>query len=116
MKPVVKHKMKLHKGDSVRVITGKDKGREGKILLVDTKTNRVIVEGVNIITKHQKPNAKYPQGGLIKKEAYIHVSNVMYLHKGQTTRIGYMLETIEKNGKKVIVKKRIAKKTGDVID
>ena len=100
--------MKLKKGDTVRVIAGKDKGKEGKILSVDVKKNRVTVEGINMITKATKPNAANQAGGLINREAPIDASNVMYLHKGQTTRIGHKVE----DGKKV----RIARKTGDVID
>lgn len=115
-KEITGYKMKLKKGDLVRVIAGKDKGRDGKILVADRKKNRVIVEGINMITKHQKPNAAHPQGGLIKREAAIHVSNVMYLHNGVPTKIGYKLETAVKDGKNVTVKKRIAKKTGEVID
>ena len=100
--------MKIKKGDTVRVIAGKDKGKEGKILSVDVKKNRVTVEGINMITKATKPNAANQAGGLINREAPIDASNVMYLHKGQTTRIGHKVE----DGKKV----RIARKTGDVID
>lgn len=100
--------LKLKSGDKVVVITGKDKDKEGKILAVDKKNNRVLVEGVNMISKHTKPNMKNQQGGIIKKEGYIHASNVMYLHNGKATRLGAMI----KDGKKV----RIAKKTGEVID
>ncbi|WMI80613.1 50S ribosomal protein L24 [Anaerotignum sp. MB30-C6] len=100
--------LKLKSGDKVVVITGKDKGKEGKILAVDKKSNRVLVEGVNMISKHTKPNVKNQQGGIVKKEGYIHASNVMYLHNGKATRLGAMI----KDGKKV----RIAKKTGEVID
>nr|WP_305144950.1 50S ribosomal protein L24 [Anaerotignum propionicum] len=100
--------MKLKSGDKVVVTTGKDKGKQGKILAVDIKNNRVLVEGVNMISKHTKPNAKNQQGGIVKKESYIHVSNVMYLHNGKATRLGAMI----KDGKKV----RVAKKTGEVID
>ncbi|MFV0314253.1 MAG: 50S ribosomal protein L24 [Anaerotignum sp.] len=100
--------LKLKSGDKVVVITGKDKGKEGKILAVDKKSNRVLVEGVNMISKHTKPNVQNQQGGIIKKEGYIHASNVMYLHNGKATRLGAMI----KDGKKV----RIAKKTGEVID
>lgn len=101
-------KMKLKSGDKVVVIAGKDKGKQGKILKVDLKNNRVIVEGVNMVSKHVKPNPMNQQDGIIKKENYIHASNVMYLHNGKATRIGAMI----KDGKKV----RIAKKTGEVID
>ena len=100
--------MKIKTGDTVRVIAGKDKGKEGKILSVDKKKNRVTVEGLNMITKATKPSAANQQGGLVSKEAPLDVSNVMYLHKGQTTRIGYKID----GDKKV----RIARKTGDVID
>jgi large subunit ribosomal protein L24 len=100
--------LKLKSGDKVVVITGKDKGKEGKILAVDIKNNRVLVEGINMISKHTKPNMKDQQGGIIKKEGYINASNVMYLHNGKATRLGAMI----KDGKKV----RIAKKTGEVID
>ena len=100
--------MKLKTGDKVVVIAGKDKGKEGKIVAVDKKNNRVMVEGVNMVSKHTKPNAQTQQGGIIKKENFIHASNVMYLHNGKATRLGAMI----KDGKKV----RVAKKTGEVID
>ena len=100
--------MKLKTGDKVVVIAGKDKGKEGKIVAVDKKNNRVMVEGVNMVSKHTKPNAHNQQGGIIKKENFIHASNVMYLHNGKATRLGAMI----KDGKKV----RVAKKTGEVID
>lgn len=76
-------KLKIKKGDTVRVIAGKDKGKEGKILVVDRKTDRVIVEGVNMATKHVKPRGGVQQGGIVHQEAPIHVSNVMYLHEGK---------------------------------
>lgn len=100
--------IKLRTGDKVLVTTGKDKGKEGKILLVDRKKNRVLVEGINMISKHTKPNAKNQQGGIIKKENFIDASNVMYLHNGKPTRLGAKFV----DGKKV----RVAKKTGEVID
>ncbi len=81
--------LKIKKGDTVRVIAGKDVDKEGKVLDVNTKNNTVLVEGVNMVTKHTKPSAANQQGGIITKEAYIHVSNVMYLHKGQPARIGF---------------------------
>ena len=108
--------VKIKKGDLVVVTTGKDKGKQGKVVLIDRKKSRVVVEGINMITKHQKPSATHQQGGIIKKEAAIHVSNVMYLHNGKATRIGYKIETIEKDGKQVKVKKRVARSTGEVID
>ena len=99
---------KIKKGDTVKVIAGKDKDKEGKVIAVDTKNHRVLVEGVNMLTKHTKPSAANQQGGIIQTEGYIAVSNVMYLHKGQPTRIGFKMD----GDKKV----RFAKKTGDVID
>ena len=82
--------IKLKKGDKVVVIAGKDKGKEGKILLVDRKKNRVIVEGVNMVSKHTKPSAKNPQGGIVKMEAPIHISNLNVVDPktGKATRIG----------------------------
>ena len=99
---------KIKKGDTVKVIAGKDKDKEGKVIAFDTKNHRVLVEGVNMVTKHTKPSAANQQGGIVETEAYIAVSNVMYLHKGQPTRIGFKMD----GDKKV----RFAKKTGDVID
>ncbi|MCI5584452.1 MAG: 50S ribosomal protein L24 [Lachnospiraceae bacterium] len=99
---------KIKKGDTVKVITGKDKDKEGKVVLVDRKNNKVVVEGINMITKHTKPSASNPNGGIIQKEAAIDASNVMYVHKGKATRIGFKLQ----DNKKV----RVAKSTGEVID
>ena len=100
--------VKIKKGDTVKVIAGKDKDKEGKVLSVDQKKNRVLVEGVNMVKKHEKPSGRNQQGGIITREAPIDLSNVMYLHKGKPTRIGFKIE----DGKKV----RIAKSTGDVLD
>ena len=100
--------MKIKTGDTVKVIAGKDKDKEGKVLSVDKKTGRVVVEGVNMVTKHAKPSAANQQGGIINKEAPIDASNVMYVQNGKATCIGYKVE----DGKKV----RVAKKTGEVID
>ncbi|OOB78028.1 MAG: 50S ribosomal protein L24 [Epulopiscium sp. Nele67-Bin001] len=80
-------KTKLKKGDRVVVIAGKDKGKEGNITYVDRKNNRVVVSSVNMVWKHQKPNAT-GQGGRIEREHPIHISNVMYLHKGKPVRLG----------------------------
>ncbi len=101
-------KAKIKKGDLVRVIAGKDKGKEGKVSSVDAKNNRVVVEGINMLTKHTKPSAQNQNGGIINQEGAIDISNVMYVHKGKTTRVGYTV----KDGKKV----RVAKSTGDIID
>ena len=100
--------MKIKKGDTVKVIAGKDKDKEGKVLAVNAKSNTVIVEGINMITKHSKPSVANQNGGIVHQESPIDASNVMYIHKGQTTRIGYKMD----GDKKV----RIAKKTGEVID
>ncbi|WP_052340018.1 50S ribosomal protein L24 [Gorillibacterium massiliense] len=107
------HSNKLHvkKDDTVFVITGKDKGKKGRILAAYPRENRVLVEGVNMVKKHAKPSQKNPQGGIITQEAPIHVSNVMLADPktGKPTRIGYK---VLENGTKV----RIAKKSGEVID
>ena len=100
--------VKIKKGDTVKVIAGKDKDKEGKVLSVDQKKNRVLVEGVNMVKKHEKPSGRNQQGGIITREAPIDLSNVMYLHKGKPTRIGFKFE----DGRKV----RIAKSTGDVLN
>ena len=100
--------LKIKKGDTVKVIAGKDNGKEGKVLSVDAKNHKVIVEGVGIVTKHTKPSAANQNGGIIQKEAPIDISNVMYVHKGKATRIGFKLQ----DNKKV----RVAKSTGEVID
>ena len=99
---------KIKKGDTVKVIAGKDKDKEGKVISVDAKANKVLVEGVNMITKHTKPSAANANGGIVQKEAPIDASNVMYVHKGKATRIGFKMD----KDKKV----RFAKTTGDVID
>ena len=104
--------LKIKKGDTVRVIAGKDKDKEGKVLKVDAENGKVIVEGINMVTKHMKPSAQNQQGGIVNKEAPLSISNVMYLHNGKTTRIGFTV--VEENGKSV--KKRVAKSTGEVID
>ena len=85
--------MRIKKGDTVVVIAGKDKGKKGKVLQVLPKQNRVIVEGINMITKHQRPDQQLQQGGIIKKEAAIHASNVMLWDKkaNQGVRIGYKI-------------------------
>jgi large subunit ribosomal protein L24 len=100
--------MKLKKGDPIIVISGKDKGTEGEIARVLPKLGKVIVEGVNTARKHQKPTKANQQGGIVDKDMPLDASNVMYLHKGKGTRIGYRIEA---DGTKV----RIAKSTGDVI-
>ena len=101
-------KLKIKTGDTVRVIAGDHKGSEGKVLTVLIEKDKAIVEGVNMIKKHMKPNAQSPQGGIVEKEAAIQISNLSLLNaKGETTRVGYKME----DGKKV----RYAKKSNEVI-
>jgi len=109
-------KTKLKRGDMVQVVAGKEVTRTGRILLLDRAKNKVVVEGLNLQTKHQKSNRTNQTGGISRREAPLHLSNVMYLHKGKPTRLGYRVEVTEKDGKKVTVKKRVAKTTGEVID
>ena len=104
--------MKLHvkKGDTVLVLSGNDKGKQGKVMSVDVKSQRAIVEGVRIISKHTRPNAEHPQGGIVKQEAPIHISNLMVVdNSGKPTRVGRKKD--EKTGKSV----RYSKKTGEII-
>ena len=102
-------KIHIKKGDTVYVNAGNDKGKTGKVLEVIVDKDRVIVEGVNMVSKHTKPNSAHPQGGIVKQEAGIHVSNVNLIDpkSGKATRIGYKVE----DGKKV----RYAKKSGEEI-
>ncbi len=100
--------IKIKKGDLVRVIAGKDKDREGKVVSIDAKNHKAIVEGINMVTKHAKPSAQNQNGGIVHQEAPIDISNIMLVHKGKTTKIGYKID----GDKKV----RIAKSTGEVID
>lgn len=86
-------KLHLRKGDIVKVIAGDSKGSQGRILEIIADKRKVLVEGVNIVSKHTKPNAKQTQGGIVKKEAPIHISNVMLVDgKGNTTRVGRRME------------------------
>ncbi|HPG72722.1 MAG TPA: 50S ribosomal protein L24 [Bacteroidales bacterium] len=103
-------KFHVKKGDAVVVIAGESKGQQGRVLSVDREKERAIVEGVNIISRHTKPNAKSPQGGILKKEAPVHISNLMIADPktGKPTRIG---RKIGKNNKLV----RYAKKSGEEI-
>ena len=99
---------KIKIGDTVRVIAGKSKGSEGKVIAVDKKNGRVKVEGANMVTKHVKPSMTNQNGGIVQQEAALDISNVMLVVDGQTTRVGFKVE----DGKKV----RVAKKSGKVID
>tara|TARA_Y100001958_G_scaffold65909_1_gene44332 strand:- start:1567 stop:1869 length:303 start_codon:yes stop_codon:yes gene_type:complete len=96
--------MKIKKGDTVQIITGKDKGKSGRIIKVHTEKQRVVVEGLNMVSKHQRPTQENPQGGIVQTEASIHHSNVMLVDKNKITRVGYKLE----KGKKI----RYSKKSG----
>ena len=100
--------MKIKTGDMGKVIAGKDKDKEGKVIAVNKKNNTVLVEGINMITKHAKPSMANQNGGILHQEAPIDASNVMFLHKGKATRVGFKMD----GDKKV----RFAKSTGDIID
>ena len=102
-------KLKIKSGDTVRVIAGEHKGAEGSVLKVDREKNKAIVEGVNMVSKHEKPSAQNPQGGIVKKEAPIHISNLSLIDpkSGEVTRVGFEV----RDGKKV----RFSKKSNEVI-
>tara|TARA_R110000765_G_scaffold134951_1_gene233934 strand:- start:348 stop:662 length:315 start_codon:yes stop_codon:yes gene_type:complete len=102
-------KLKIKVGDIVRIVAGDHKGVEGKVMKVDFEKNKAIVEGANLVSKHEKPSAKNPQGGIVKKEALIHISNLSLIDakSGNTTRVGYEV----RDGKKV----RFSKKSNEVI-
>jgi len=101
-------KLKIKTGDTVRIVAGDHKGTEGKVMRVDLEKNKAIVEGANMVSKHEKPSAKNPQGGIVKKEAPIQVSNLSLIDaNGDTTRVGYEV----RDGKKV----RFSKKSNEVI-
>ena len=101
--------MKIKKGDTVQVTTGNDAGKTGRVIKVYMDKGRVVVEGVNIVKKHARPTQDNPQGGIIEKEASIHISNIMLVVGGKPTRVGF--KSLE-NGKKV----KFAKSTGEVIN
>ena len=102
-------KLKIKTGDTVKVITGDHKGSEGKVMKVILEKNKAIVEGVNMVSKHEKPSATNPQGGIVKKEAALHISNLSLIDPktGSATRVGYRME----EGKKV----RFTKKSNQVL-
>ncbi len=102
-------KFRIKTGDQVVILTGKDKGAKGKVIKIIKDKDRVIVEGVNMIKKHVKPSTENPQGGIVEKEAPLHISNVALVDPktGEATRVGYEI----KDGKKV----RVSKKSGEVI-
>ena len=107
---------KIRKNDKVVILAGKDKGKEGRVLSINHKNSKVIIEGLNMIKKHSKSNQANPQGGIIDRESPIHISNIAYLHNGKPTRIGFKVEISEVDGKQKRTKRRIAKSTGDIID
>lgn len=98
-------KFKIKVGDTVKVIAGDNKGSEGKVLQIIKDKNRAIVEGVNLVSKHNKPSAQNPQGGIVKKEASIHISNIALIEDGEAVRVGYRVE----DGKKVRFSKKSEK-------
>lgn len=102
-------KLRIKTGDTVRVIAGDHKGSEGKVISVDREKNKALVEGINMVSKHEKPSAQNPQGGIVKKEAPMHVSNLSLIDSksGDTTRVGFEV----RDGKKV----RFSKKSNEVI-
>ena len=102
-------KLHIKKGDTVYVNAGNDKGKTGKVLSVDPQADRAVVEGVNMVSKHTKPNSKQPQGGIVKQEAGIHISNLQLIdpQSGKPTRVGHKVV----DGKKI----RYAKKSGEEI-
>ena len=102
------NQLHVKKGDTVVIISGKDNGKKGKVLAVSPSEQKIIVEGCNMVTKHSKPNAANPQGGIVNQEAAMDISNVMLVVDGKATRVGFEV----KDGKKV----RVAKATGKVID
>ncbi len=100
--------LKIKKGDLVKVIAGKDRDKEGKVISINKKDNTVLVEGISMITKHTKPSMGNQQGGIVHQEGPIDISNVMFVHKGKATRVGFKMD----GDKKV----RFAKSTNEVID
>ena len=101
-------KVNIKKGDAVKVLSGNAKGKEGRVLSVDRKKFRAIIEGLNMVTKHEKPNAKNQEGGIVHKEAPIHISNLMLVANGEATRTG---KRLDEKGKLT----RYSKKSGEVI-
>ena len=98
-------KFKIKVGDTVKVIAGDHKGSEGKVMKVLLEKNKAIVEGVNMVSKHEKPSVENPQGGIVKKEASIHISNIALVENGEAVRVGYKVE----EGKKVRFSKKSEK-------
>ena len=107
---IMQKKLNIKKGDNVMVISGNSKGQQGKVLFVDVEKQKAIVEGIHMVSKHTKPNAENPKGGIINKEGYVHISNLKVIDgSGKPTRIGRKLD--EKSNKSI----RYSKKSGEVI-
>jgi len=106
--------MHVKKNDTVVVVSGNSRGKEGKVLKVFPETGRVIIEGVNVVKRHTRPSQKNPQGGVVQKEAPIHASNVMIKDpkSGEATRVGYARTTDAVSGKKKVM--RVAQKSGEM--
>lgn len=104
----MQQKLSIKVGDTVKVISGESRGQEGKILSIDRKKMRAIVEGLNMVKKHAKPSAADPQGGIVEKESSIHISNLMLVHNGQASRVGRKMDA---KGNLV----RYSKKSGEEI-
>ena len=104
----MQQKLNVKVGDTVKVLSGESRGLEGKIITIDRKKERAIVEGLNMVKRHTKPSASDPQGGIVDKEAGIHISNLMVVHKGQASRLGRKMNN---DGKLV----RYSKKSGEEI-
>ena len=103
----MKAKIKIKKGDTVKIVAGNHKGQQGNVLSVIIDDNKALIEGVNLVHRHTKPSASNPQGGIVKKEAPIHISNLVLLQNGIATKVGRKLE-----GNKIV---RYSKKSGEVI-
>ena len=101
--------MKIKKGDTVQVISGNETGKSGRVIKIFRSKEKIVVEGLNMVKKHARPTQENPQGGIIEKEAAIHISNVMFITGGKSTRIGYK---ILEDGKKA----KYAKTTGEIIN
>jgi large subunit ribosomal protein L24 len=112
--------MKIKKGDTVRVMAGKDKGKEGKVLVAYPRLEKVLVEGINRVTKHEKIQTNQrgsKTGGIVTQEAPIHVSNVMILEEGRPVRVGYRQEeVVREDGRKKVKRIRISRRTGKDLD
>jgi large subunit ribosomal protein L24 len=102
-------KIKIKKGDTVKVISGEARGQQGKIISIDVKSSRALVEGVNMVSKSEKPSAKNTNGGIVKKEGAIHISNLMFVEGGKTVRLG------RRNNEKTGKLERFSRKTKEAV-